>query len=531
MPPPDSQAASPPDEAPYPPRFWWLKRLGVAALVLVVLFAAVRWWWGVEAQRRLDAMIDELHAQGQRVLLRDFATEPVPPEENAATLLLEAARKLSLAQAPVPLDDLAAHPEIIAARADDVQRLTDANAEALALVRQARGRKKVDWGVVLKSPVTSVLLPQLSPQRDLERLVCSHAVLAAAKGQRLEAVESLRDGLSLSRAVQQANPFLIAALVGNAQSDLVCSAAETVLTQLGSSATTTQPVRPIEPELRNSLLHLRDELLDEQPARGGWFAAFEGERLMYLDTIEFSRSRGFGPALGYISGGGIGIPSAAERAVWPMFVLDLVKAMDDVTQYQSAGLAPALAEARDLLPGEFPHGLDPRGLARLGSRLLLPSLGGAVDLQFRHLAHRRLAATAIALRLYELEHGKAVESLDVLVPEYLSEIPRDPLTDDGALIRLVSDASGRRLYSVGRDGVDQGGWYRPPPTGTVLPGPHFGTDEVFYLDGPRPRIPYPTTSGPTADQEAASLEAEVDQTPPEHQAREPDQAGQQDDQP
>jgi len=49
--------------------------------------------------------------------------------------------------------------------------------------------------------------------------------------------------------------------------------------------------------------------------------------------------------------------------------------------------------------------------------------------------------TDLALRAHHLEKGANPESLAAIVPEYLPEVP-----DDGYL-----------LYSVGRDGVDDGG--------------------------------------------------------------------------
>jgi hypothetical protein len=44
-------------------------------------------------------------------------------------------------------------------------------------------------------------------------------------------------------------------------------------------------------------------------------------------------------------------------------------------------------------------------------------------------ARHRVARLAIALRAYELEHGKFPESLDGLAPEYIDQIPLDPSTD------------------------------------------------------------------------------------------------------
>ena len=55
-----------------PPRFWWLKRITCAGIAYMIFLLAVRLWWGWEAQRRLDAAIEERRAAGQPVLLEDF---------------------------------------------------------------------------------------------------------------------------------------------------------------------------------------------------------------------------------------------------------------------------------------------------------------------------------------------------------------------------------------------------------------------------------------------------------------------------
>ena len=67
-----------------PPRFWWLKRITCAGIAYMIFLLAVRLWWGWEAQRRLDAAIEERRAAGQPVLLEDFMREPVADENNAA---------------------------------------------------------------------------------------------------------------------------------------------------------------------------------------------------------------------------------------------------------------------------------------------------------------------------------------------------------------------------------------------------------------------------------------------------------------
>jgi hypothetical protein len=93
------------------------------------------------------------------------------------------------------------------------------------------------------------------------------------------------------------------------------------------------------------------------------------------------------------------------------------------------------------------------------------------------IALLRLCVCSLALQIYKTEHGSLPEQLDDLVPECLTDVPVDPFTGD-PLIYLRGD-SGCRLYSVGADGVDNGGI--PAPFGHPRDDPGEGTDILLPL--------------------------------------------------
>jgi len=71
-------------------------------------------------------------------------------------------------------------------------------------------------------------------------------------------------------------------------------------------------------------------------------------------------------------------------------------------------------------------------------------------------ACRRVDITAIALKRFQLKHGRFPKTLSELTPEFLSKVPLDPV--DGRPLRYRLDADGRfTLYSVGENGKDDGG--------------------------------------------------------------------------
>lgn len=74
----------------------------------------------------------------------------------------------------------------------------------------------------------------------------------------------------------------------------------------------------------------------------------------------------------------------------------------------------------------------------------------------RHLALRRAALTWIALSVYQAETGRYPPSLNDLVPDYLDEVPLDPVDDRP--LRYTRDADGAlMLYSIASNLLDDGG--------------------------------------------------------------------------
>jgi len=92
---------------------------------------------------------------------------------------------------------------------------------------------------------------------------------------------------------------------------------------------------------------------------------------------------------------------------------------------------------------------------------------------------RRLTITAIALDRYKHKHGQYPPSLEGLVPEFLTAVPRDCM--DGQPLRYQFKGTGQFiLYSVGEDGQDNGGDASLAKSGGQ-PGLWEGRDVVWPL--------------------------------------------------
>lgn len=82
---------------------------------------------------------------------------------------------------------------------------------------------------------------------------------------------------------------------------------------------------------------------------------------------------------------------------------------------------------------------------------------GFLDACNRELAEMRLLRIELAIQAWRNTLGRLPNSLDEMVPEYITEIPIDPMSATGAVLQYRQVGGGYLLYSVGYNGIDDGG--------------------------------------------------------------------------
>lgn len=102
-------------------------------------------------------------------------------------------------------------------------------------------------------------------------------------------------------------------------------------------------------------------------------------------------------------------------------------------------------------------------------------------------ALRNLTVAAIALRRYQLLHGRLASNLDALIPEFVQSVPVDYMDGQSLRYRLEVDG-GFRLYSVGLDGQDDGGDQCPATPWTRYSTIWDGRDAVWPERGSVERV-------------------------------------------
>jgi hypothetical protein len=87
--------------------------------------------------------------------------------------------------------------------------------------------------------------------------------------------------------------------------------------------------------------------------------------------------------------------------------------------------------------------------------LILPHYAVLARIAPQGLAYNRVGQVALAVEAYHRAHQRLPESLNQLVPRFLSNIPIDPI--DGAQLRYLRQGTLCRIYSIGCNETDDGG--------------------------------------------------------------------------
>jgi hypothetical protein len=86
----------------------------------------------------------------------------------------------------------------------------------------------------------------------------------------------------------------------------------------------------------------------------------------------------------------------------------------------------------------------------------ITTLSGVFNRVIKVEVAKQLTTATIALERYRAQHASYPNTLAALAPQFLNEVPRDPIDGQSMRYRLNSDGS-FLLYSIGDDGKDDGG--------------------------------------------------------------------------
>jgi hypothetical protein len=91
---------------------------------------------------------------------------------------------------------------------------------------------------------------------------------------------------------------------------------------------------------------------------------------------------------------------------------------------------------------------------------IVPAMSACGEAANRNEADRHATRIAVAIERFRLREGRLPATTDELVPEYLDGLPNDPYSS-GSKLRYRVDPAEYLVYSVGSNGVDDGGVSEP----------------------------------------------------------------------
>src|SRR5262249_897548 len=103
-------------------------------------------------------------------------------------------------------------------------------------------------------------------------------------------------------------------------------------------------------------------------------------------------------------------------------------------------------------------------------RLRIPTIIHDISTHRKSDAELRCAIVALAVERFRLANGQWPSALSDLTPAFLAQLPVDPF--DGQPLHYRPTADGVMIYSIGPDGIDDGGTL--DPTKDFGPGTDIG---------------------------------------------------------
>ncbi|MEW6253183.1 MAG: hypothetical protein AB1716_21300, partial [Planctomycetota bacterium] len=452
------------------------------------------------AEGRLAARLAEHRAAGRPTRLEDYARAPIPDSENAAYYLQLAASKLvTPPNVRVTADDLTGQFRDLGDYRRDLDQIVAANAEALALVRTARGKTEADWRLRLDDPtaLSTQAVNVTSSQRALANFLQVAAWHQHLTGNDAAAVETFLDGMATSASLDHMRPFGVFWLLStDAMEETSLRLLEPLAGELTIASVDWTGSPGGRPATRTQVEQVITYLLDESRFRQRWRAAFDAECELQATALEML-VEGTGWSGIYWARG---IPYIGDRVqlalLLPAYRQDVLRCMDELVTASAAGMLETWQAVYARLPREKslpssaalgrPFSAEPAGsFERIGRGYFLV------------LAERRMSALALAIRLFKIDHGHRPERLAELVPDYLPALPRDPFDPTMGALRYLPDAPSPILYSVSRNATDDGGaWSSADPWASF--------DLPFFLNGDRQSWQRILEWGPAGTQQAGT---------------------------
>lgn len=453
------------------------RRWVISIPCVVLAFVVLRVVWGSIASHRLQAEIDRIRAAGEPVFASEFPVpRGLPAEKNAADCYHSAFAAIDKrGHGKLTFNNATGYHRAFEKYPEDVEAIVLANQKVVDIVRQARAMPETDWAVHVTTPLIDTNVDFLSEARRVTSVLSMAARFRQRHHKDAEALDIVNDIFLLADRLPQTDSYcpMVSVLTAISLHYQGCSVLEVMAPSMPigdhSSGDTAETIP------REQIVRLIQRLLDDDSLWKAYSKAMGVERATDVDAVEhILRSA---------------VVTAADVCVIvfvkPAWQLDTIHVSRHIEGARRVGMSANWSRVV-----QYPQFARPdpsrnslQEFAHYPSYMFGSSMRRPTKLLYRTFAERHMTAIALAIRLFEIDHGHRPSALAELVPDYLDAVPVDPFAKDAGPIRYLPDASPPRLYSVNANQIDNHGLY-PTPGGK---GVNIeDCDAVYFLNGDRP---------------------------------------------
>lgn len=479
---------------------WWVRWFGIP-LILVAIPIVVWGSYYLYALAKYNAAIREIKDAGEPLTWAEMIPPQVPDEENGllhclkaaddykrdiAPLVSEITYKMFEDECPEELhhspDNFTRYPRIRRKYPQYVRQLLEKGEGHFVNWLEQRKHDEVSWSVDPEYDLTAALDgSDACAALELSRYLHLMIVAFHERGDHDKSLQGLLVLSHFAKCRSQGKPVFLDFLASMTTYGVANRAIESVSHTLLSD----QPAKPEQLALLR--LVIRERMSSEALFLKGFRRSLQGERIAFLASMRNRHITGE-KTPSWLREGGVCMPLYYRYAAEIMRMLNHQVNLCSTTTFpevkrQMRSFGDINIPWKDKLGIEIREEIDILGLT--------PNAFKGI---YNALANTRMATTALAMRLYELETGKRPERLSLLVPDYLPAIPEDPFGEAGTPIRYKPTGKYPLLYCIGPNGVDEGGKYADDPDSEPV---SFDYDQPFFLTSKKP----PQEAHETANQE------------------------------
>jgi hypothetical protein len=398
----------------------WLARISLGLFLFGVLLFGF-----VFVQSVVTVDVPDTHLRLARV--------SIPEESNAFTVLLEATNHIWW-------------PQKLESEIAGLTKATNSNWDfsfaSLVLSNNTEALK--GWDQAVSMPDFQVPeckfedgLEYLSGWKRLAQLASIRENSLMHRGEDLEAFTEMLQQIRMGRKMQNAHGVLLHYLVGAAVKEIGYS-------QMRYWAATTR----LTPEQLKNFLSQIEPTADEETIAYANSMIMEYQlSLTMIDDLR--RAKISDPAAGKIFRSARFVPEFNVSKTKAKLAKDFQLLVDAAPHHYNEVKLPAFPEH----PHYFLLLVGGNAVGEIMCELLEPALDQAFAKKVRSNVSLQATRTILALRAYQLTHGKLPENLDALVPEFLDKVPVDAFNGQP----LHYSAERKIVYSVGKNLKDDGG--------------------------------------------------------------------------